>query len=55
MFAMFEHDVLNGALGKRYRDIILARGYTVDSADSLREFLGREPNNAAFLQHIGLQ
>ncbi|KAL6047635.1 metalloendopeptidase [Balamuthia mandrillaris] len=39
-------------VGKRFRDIILARGGTKDSIDNLKEFLGREPNQDAFLRHI---
>ena len=33
----------------RYRKTILAPGGTVDSIDSVKKFLGREPNDKAFL------
>ena len=43
------------AVGRRYRDSILAPGGSRDSLEGLREFLGREPNDEAFLKHIGLK
>ena len=42
-------------VGRRYRDRILAPGGSVDAADFLKLFLGRAPNNAAFLRHKGLK
>jgi Zn-dependent oligopeptidase len=41
-------------VGKEYRDVILSRGGSVDSITSLVEFLGREPTQEAFLEHLGL-
>jgi len=55
MFSVFkEQGILDGAVGRRYRDLILARGGSVDSFDSLVQFLGREPTQEAFLHHLGL-
>jgi Zn-dependent oligopeptidase len=54
MYSLFEADPFNAALGKRYRDIVLAPGGERDSMDSLVEFLGRPPNNTAFLKSLGL-
>jgi Zn-dependent oligopeptidase len=47
--------VLNPALGRRYRTEILERGSSRDEMDSLKAFLGREPNEDAFLESIGLK
>ena len=45
---------LDAATGAQYRRTILERGGSVDAAVMVREFLGREPSNAAFLRGIGL-
>lgn len=50
----FAADPLNGDVGVRYRDIVLSRGGLYEIDDNLREFLGREPNNEAFLRELGL-
>ncbi len=56
MFSVFsEHGVLDPGVGRRYRQAILARGGSVDGADLLRGFLGREPSPDAFLRKIGLR
>ena len=56
MFSIFEKEgVLNSELGRRYRSLILAPGRSVEPDVLLRRFLGREPNNAAFLRGIGLE
>lgn len=39
---------LNEDVGRRFRKIILSRGGAVDSIESVKEFLGREPNSEAF-------
>ena len=55
MFSVFEKTgVLNPATGKRYRDIILAKGGSRDEYEMVKEFLGREPNQQAFLKSLGL-
>ncbi len=55
-YSVFEQDgVMNPEIGKRYRDIVLAQGSTVDPAQIVREFLGREPQSNAFLRNIGLE
>jgi thimet oligopeptidase len=55
MFSLFEgRGLLDPVLGRRYREQILEPGGSRDEAVSLRRFLGREPDEAAFLRHIGL-
>jgi len=55
MFSRFEKEgVLNPAVGMRYRRTILERGSSVDEAQSLRDFLGREPGEEAFLRSLGI-
>ena len=53
MFTRFESDP-EGA-GADYRRLILERGGSVDGADMLREFLGRDPQPEAFLSGLGLE
>ncbi len=41
-------------MGADYRRIILEKGGSVDAIELLREFLGREPDNRAFLDKLGI-
>jgi len=55
MFSRFQKEgVMNPATGHAYREDILAKGGTVEPMDMLKTFLGREPNQEAFLRQIGL-
>jgi thimet oligopeptidase len=55
MYARFEKEgVLNPLLGREYRRKILEPGSGRDEAEALRDFLGREPSQDAFLKSIGL-
>ena len=55
MFSVFEKNgVMDQKTGKKYRDSILAKGGTEDPLDLVRQFLGREPNDEAFLKSLGL-
>ena len=49
-----ERGVLDRALGRLYREKILEPGRGRDELESLRAFLGREPNEEAFLKSLGL-
>jgi thimet oligopeptidase len=55
MYTRFEAaGPLDPATGAAYRRTVLERGGTVDANLMVRDFLGREPSNAAFLRGIGL-
>lgn len=45
---------LNPLVGRRYRAEILEKGSSRDEMESIKAFLGREPNEDAFLESIGL-
>ncbi|MDD5656284.1 MAG: Zn-dependent oligopeptidase [Elusimicrobia bacterium] len=55
IFSRFEAEgVENPEVGRSYRREILETGSSREEAESLRAFLGREPDEAAFLRHLGL-
>jgi thimet oligopeptidase len=55
MFSRFEAEgITSPAVGADYRREILEQGGSRDGEDLLRNFLGREPSNAAFLRQLGL-
>jgi Zn-dependent oligopeptidase len=56
MFSVFKaQGVMSSLVGRRYREEILEKGSSRDEMDSLKAFLGREPNETAFLESIGLK
>lgn len=56
IFMRFKNEgIFNTELGKEYRRKILEKGGSQDALDLLKDFLGREPNEKAFLKHIGLE
>eukprot|EP00744_Colponema_vietnamica_P009359 GILI01013315.1.p1 GENE.GILI01013315.1~~GILI01013315.1.p1 ORF type:complete len:264 (-),score=76.03 GILI01013315.1:263-937(-) len=50
----FSKDVLSAASGLRYRQLVLGPGGSRDAKTMLKNFLGREPNQEAFLRSRGL-
>ncbi len=55
MFARFRAEgVVDPKIGMEYRKKILEVGSSREEIDSVKDFLGREPNNKAFLQDMGL-
>ena len=56
MFSRFEEEgVTNPAVGMAYRREVLERGGSVDADDMLTAFLGRDPDNTAFLRKLGIE
>ncbi|MBW3667169.1 MAG: Zn-dependent oligopeptidase [Actinobacteria bacterium] len=55
MFSRFEEEgVTNPEVGMAYRREILEKGGSLDGDELLRRFLGREPDNKAFLKKLGI-
>ncbi len=55
MFSRFEEEgVTNPEVGMAYRREVIGRGGALDADDMLVDFLGREPNNEAFLRKLGI-
>eukprot|EP00483_Globobulimina_turgida_P013622 UN13648 len=50
-----DDSLLDATNGMNYKRKILQVGGSRDGIESLRDFLGREPNNKAFLKDKGLQ
>jgi len=56
MFSRFSREgVMNPALGRAYRDQILAPGGSAEPMELIKTFLGREPSQDAFLEQIGVR
>jgi len=56
LFTRFKKEgILNLKVGKEYRDKVLAVGGSRDEMESVKDFLGRKPNNKAFLEEIGIK
>jgi thimet oligopeptidase len=53
LFGVFkEHGLLNPELGQKLRYQVLAQGSIRKSMESVKEFLGREPNSREFIRSI---
>lgn len=57
MFSKFQQDedLLSAKTGALYRKSILEKGNMEEAIDLLKEFLGREPSQKAFLRYLGIQ
>ncbi len=56
MFTQFEENgLLDTETGKRYRRLVLANGTQRPVLDAVEEFLGRAPNNEAYIRSLGLE
>ncbi len=55
IFSVFEQKgIMDKATGIKYRNTILAKGGSEDEMQQLRNFLGREPSETAFLKSLGV-
>jgi thimet oligopeptidase len=52
MLSKFDGNLMDPATGKRFRTTVLAQGSQKLAAQLVREFLGREPSNEAFIAEI---
>lgn len=52
MLSPFEANMLDPAVGMRYRKAILSQGGQREESDMVRDFLGREPSSKAFFAEI---
>ena len=52
MLSAFHGNLMNPVIGKRFRTTVLAQGSQKPAAELVREFLGREPSNEAFVAEI---
>ena len=55
MWSRFEGAPMDAEVARAYRRAVLEPGGTRDALDMVQDFLGREPNSAAFLKSLGLQ
>lgn len=56
MFSEFEKKgALSPEMGARYRKEVLSKGGSNDALKLVSNFVGREPNNKAFLKYLGLE
>jgi len=52
MLSRFGRNLMNPAVGRRFRELILARGGEEPAKVMVREFLGRDPSPEAFFEEI---
>jgi metallopeptidase MepB len=53
-YTAFKKAPMDPEQGRRYRHTVLEKGGSRDEMESLKEFLGREPNSDAFFEDLGL-
>jgi thimet oligopeptidase len=52
MLSTFDGNLMDPVIGRRFRTTVLAQGSQKPAAQLVREFLGREPSNKAFIAEI---
>jgi len=56
LFSKFEEEgIMSQERGAKYRNLILAPGGSKEPMELIEDYLGRKPNNAAFLRSLGLE
>jgi thimet oligopeptidase len=56
VFSRFKKEgIKNKKVGKELREKILSKGGSVDEMKQMKDFLGRKPNNKAFLEALGIK
>lgn len=56
IFSRFKKEgIRNKKVGRELRDKILSKGGSVDEMKQMKDFLGRKPNNKAFLKALGIK
>ena len=52
MLSVYGKNLMNPAIGRRFRELILSKGGQRPAAEMVREFLGRDPSPKAFFEEI---
>jgi len=52
MLSVYGKNLMNPAVGRRFRELILSRGGQRPAGEMVREFLGRDPSPKAFFEEI---
>jgi Zn-dependent oligopeptidase len=52
LFSVFKNNLLDPKMGMKLRMEVLSKGSMRDSMESIKLFLGREPNNEAFIKSL---
>ena len=52
MLSVYGKNLMNPAVGRRFRELILSKGGQKPAAEMVREFLGRDPSPRAFFEEI---
>ncbi len=53
MFSVFEDNgIFDQKTGKRFRDLVLKKGVSEDEYEMIQRFLGREPNDSAYINSL---
>ena len=53
-YSVFKKDPMDPKQGRRYRYTVLEKGGSQDEMKTLVDFLGREPDTAAFYEELGI-